>query len=168
MQALPYSHKRFGRSAEWIPAMREVQHIVEEVTFSNDSFALSLAYINWETDAIVGIELIRNIGIALGTFGRKNICGDRKNIYCFIPACIFVTTLVTLGSWRGSLLVMMCVLLTTLDVAGFMHWWGLTIDITSMNVLIISVGLCVDFCAHIVHGFLTGHGSKGSYQVRLG
>merc|ERR1712241_1118567 len=31
---------------------------------------------------------------------------------------------------------------------------------TSMNVLIISVGLCVDFCAHIVHGFLTGHGSK--------
>ena len=51
--------------------MREVQHIVEEVTFSNDSFALSLAYINWETDAIVGIELIRNIGIALGTFGAK-------------------------------------------------------------------------------------------------
>ena len=40
--------------------------------------------------------------------------------------------------------------------------WGLTIDITSMNVLIISVGLCVDFCAHIVHGFLTGHGTKGN------
>ena len=141
LQALPYSHKRFSRSAEWIPAMREVQETVREVSFSNDSFALSLAYINWETDAIVGIELIRNIGIAL--------------------ACIFVTTLITLGSWRGSLLVMMCVLLTCTDVAGFMHWWGLTIDITSMNVLIISVGLCVDFCAHIVHGFLTGHGSKG-------
>ena len=74
--------------------------------------------------------------------------------------CIFITTLVTLGSWRGSLLVMMCVLLTCTDVAGFMHWWGLTIDMSSMNVLIISVGLCVDFCAHIVHGFLTGHGSK--------
>ena len=75
---------RFSRSAEWIPAMREVQQIVKDVRsdsfplntnidgipiltrFSNDSFALSLAYINWETDAIVGIELIRNIGIALG------------------------------------------------------------------------------------------------------
>ena len=55
---------------------------------------------------------------------------------------------------------MMCVLLTCTDVAGFMHWWGLTIDMSSMNVLIISVGLCVDFCAHIVHGFLTGRGSK--------
>merc|ERR1711874_98442 len=41
-----------------------------------------------------------------------------------------------------------------------MHWWGLTIDITSMNVIIISVGICVDFCAHIVHGFLTERGSR--------
>merc|ERR1719430_2381075 len=60
----------------------------------------------------------------------------------------------TLGSWRGSLFVMMCVLFTCIDVTGFMHWWGLTIDITSMNIIIISVGLCVDFCAHIVHGLL--------------
>ena len=117
LQVLPFSHKRFARSAEWIPAMREVQRIVKDIQFSNDSFPMALAYINWETDAIVGIELVRNIGIAL--------------------ACIFVTTLMTLGSWRGSMLVMMCVLLTCTDVAGFMHWWGLTIDITSMNVLII-------------------------------
>merc|ERR1712066_400901 len=88
-----------------------------ETEFSNPSFPMSLAYVNWETDAIVGIELIRNIGIAL--------------------ACIFVTTLITLGSWRGSLLVMMCVLLTCTDVAGFMHWWGLTIDMSSMNGLIL-------------------------------
>jgi len=66
-----------------------------------------------------------------------------------------------LGSWRGSIFVMMCVLFTCVNVSGFMHWWGLTIDITSMNIIIISVGLCVDFCAHIVHGFLTGKGSKG-------
>ena len=66
LQALPYSHKRFARSAEWIPAMREVQRIVRETEFSNSSFPMSLAYVNWETDAIVGIELLRNIGIALG------------------------------------------------------------------------------------------------------
>merc|ERR1719237_568575 len=29
-----------------------------------------------------------------------------------------------------------------------------------MNVIIISVGICVDFCAHIVHGFLTEQGSR--------
>eukprot|EP00092_Neocalanus_flemingeri_P023513 GFUD01025500.1.p1 GENE.GFUD01025500.1~~GFUD01025500.1.p1 ORF type:complete len:1021 (+),score=134.31 GFUD01025500.1:157-3219(+) len=140
LQAISYSHKRFERSGQWIPAMRKVQQVVKDTPFSNDSFPIALTYINWETDAIVGIELIRNMGIAM--------------------ICIFITTLMTLGSWRGSVFVMMCVLFTSIDVAGFMHWWGLTIDITSMNVLIISVGLCVDFCAHIVHGFLTGHGNK--------
>ena len=68
--------------------------------------------------------------------------------------CVFA------GSWRGSLFVMLCVLLTCVDVAGFMHWWGITIEITSMNIVIISVGLCVDFCAHIMHGFLTTPGSR--------
>jgi len=147
LQMITYTHKRFGRSAEWIPAMRRVKSIVKEAEFTNSSFPMSLAYINWETDAIVGIELVRNIGIAL--------------------VCIFITTLLTLGSWRGSIFVMMCVLLTCIDVAGFMHWWGLTIDITSMNVLIISVGLCVDFCAHIVHGFLTGQGSKDERVLHI-
>ena len=50
-------------------------------------------------------------------------------------------------------------------LSGFMHWWGLTIDITSMNILIISVGLCVDFCAHIVHGFLAGKGTRHARVV---
>ena len=131
---------RFNSSSDWIPAMREVQRIVSEIPWSNSSFAVALTYINWETDAIVGIELLRNVGIAI--------------------ICIFVTTLITLGSWRGSLFVMLCVLLTCLDVAGFMHWWGITIEITSMNILIISVGLCVDFCAHIMHGFLTHPGTR--------
>ena len=75
---------------------------MSQVGWSNESFAIALTYINWETDAIVGVELLQNVGIAI--------------------VCIFVTTLITLGSWRGSLLVMMCVLLTVADVAGFMHW----------------------------------------------
>jgi hypothetical protein len=142
LQAIPYGHKRFDRSTEWVPAMYKVEQIVEEIGFSNDSFAMALTYINWKTDAVVAVELLRNVGIAL--------------------VCIFVTTLGFLGSWRGSMFVMMCVLLTFVDVSGFMHWWGLTIDITSMNCLIISVGLCVDFCGHIVHGFLIGQGNKAS------
>lgn len=144
LQTIPFSHKRFDSSTVWIPAMREVQKIVAETPFSNYSFPVALTYINWETDAIVGVELLRNVGIAL--------------------ICIFATTLMTLGSWRGSVFVMMCVLFTCIDVAGFMHWWGLTIEITSMNILIISVGLCVDFCAHIMHGFLTVRGSR---EVRI-
>ena len=105
--------------------MRETQRIVSEIPWSNDSFTMALTYINWETDAIVGVELLQNVGIAI--------------------ICIFITTLITLGSWRGSLFVMMCVLLTCVDIAGFMHWWGITIEITSMNIVIIrSVSLIIN------------------------
>ena len=49
-----------------------------QVPWSNSSFAIALTYINWETDAIVGVELLQNVGIAI--------------------VCIFVTTLITLGN----------------------------------------------------------------------
>ena len=42
-----------------------------------------------------------------------------------------------------------------IQVAGFMHFWDLTIDVISCNTLVISIGLCVDFSAHIAHGFLS-------------
>ena len=83
---------------------------------------------------------------------------------------------------------------TEAQVAGFMHLWGLTVDVISCNTLVtsvvasvvisvvtsvvasvvisvvisvgpaphqvISVGLCVDWSAHIAHGFLAATGSR--------
>ena len=69
--------------------MRETQRIVSEIPWSNESFAIALTYINWETDAIVGGELIRNVGIAI--------------------ACIFVTTLITLGKNILNLSLVKCI-----------------------------------------------------------
>ena len=47
-----------------------------------------------------------------------------------------------------------CVLMTLVDVAGFMHFWGMTINITTCITLVIAVGLCIDQAAHIAHTFL--------------
>ena len=41
-----------------------------------------------------------------------------------------------------------------------MHFWGLTVDVFSCNTLVISIGLCVDFSAHIAHGFLSTSGDR--------
>lgn len=73
-------------------------------------------------------------------------------------ACIFVTTTVLLADVAGSLLVMLCVILTLVNVMGFMQFWGLTIDVVSSILVIISIGLCVDYSAHIAHTFLTVKG----------
>ena len=73
-------------------------------------------------------------------------------------ACVFATMLVLLADIWGSIIVMVCVLMTLVDVMGFMHFWGLTIDVVSSVILIISVGLCVDYSAHIAHAFLSSKG----------
>ena len=41
-----------------------------------------------------------------------------------------------------------------------MHFWGLTLDVVSCNILVICVGLCVDFSVHIAHRFLATPGDR--------
>ena len=57
--------------------------------------------------------------------------------------CIFITTLFLLADVTASILVLICVVFSLVDVGGFMHFWGLTIDTVSCNNLIIAIGLCV-------------------------
>ena len=75
-------------------------------------------------------------------------------------ACVFVTMLLLLADIWGSVLTMICVVMSLIDVMGYMQAWGLTIDVVSSVIVIISIGLCVDYSAHIAHAFLT---SKGLY-----
>merc|ERR1711920_656640 len=60
---------------------------------------------------------------------------------------------------------MVCVFMTLIDVMGFMHFWGLTIDVVSSVIVIISVGLCVDYSAHIAHAFLKEKGTRRQRSI---
>ena len=92
------------------------------------------------TDKIIQRELYQNIGSSL--------------------AAMYFTVLVFLGSFRGAALVILCVLGTLVEVAGFMYFMGLTINVITCNSLVISIGLCVDFSAHIAHGFISRSGTR--------
>ena len=41
-----------------------------------------------------------------------------------------------------------------------MHFWGLTIDTVSCINLVLAIGLCVDYAAHIGHTFMTKKGTR--------
>ena len=47
-----------------------------------------------------------------------------------------------------------------------MHFWGLTIDTVSCNNLIIAIGLCVDYSAHIAHRFLLENSASKQNRVQ--
>ena len=103
-------------------------------------YCILFSYSNWIVDKVIGQEIYQNIGSSL--------------------LAIFFTVLIFLGSLRCSLMVILCVGITIVEVAGFLHFWGLTLDVISCNTLVIAVGLCVDFSVHIAHRFLSIPGDR--------
>ncbi|CAG0917450.1 unnamed protein product [Notodromas monacha] len=71
---------------------------------------------------------------------------------------VLVVILLMLGNIRVSLLNFLCVLLTLVNVIGTMHFWGLTLEHMTSLLLIISIGLAIDYSSHIGHKFLTTFG----------
>ena len=87
-------------------------------------FAHSDSYNDAVTIEIITEELFRNIILA--------------------TVCIFIVTLLLLTDILGSLMVLFCVIFTIVDVAGFMHFWGLTIDTVSALLLTVNINLACD------------------------
>lgn len=142
---MTFRHKIFSGPSEHIPAMNRVKKIIKETNLSGKVFPLSQGYAGWETDEVIAEELYRNLGLAV--------------------LCIFITSLILVGHLICSLLVLFMVFLSLIDVGGFMHFWGLTIDTVSCVNIIIAIGLCVDYSAHIAHRFLIEH--SGTREERI-
>eukprot|EP00096_Caligus_rogercresseyi_P000927 TRINITY_DN11496_c0_g1_i1.p1 TRINITY_DN11496_c0_g1~~TRINITY_DN11496_c0_g1_i1.p1 ORF type:complete len:269 (+),score=26.49 TRINITY_DN11496_c0_g1_i1:386-1192(+) len=130
-----------------ISAMNRIKDILNTANLTSDGriFPMSQAFSMWETDEIIGYELYKNIIFAL--------------------IAVFFTTLLVISDLIASMLVLFVVMLTVLDVSGLMHFWGLTIDTVSCNLLIISIGLCVDYSTHVAHRFLIE--AEGSRDHRV-
>ena len=86
-------------------------------------FSIAHEYAGWETDQVIAEETYRNIGISM--------------------LCVLISSGILLAHFKSFTLVFLCVLLSIVDVAGFMHFWNLTIDVISCINLVIAVGLCV-------------------------
>ena len=131
---ITFTHKVFDGPKQHIPAMNRVKKIISESNLTGKVFPLSQGYSIWETDEVIAKELYRNIGLAI--------------------LCIFIVTLLLFGSFFYSILVLLMVVMSIVDVAGVMHFWGLTIDTISCVNLIIAMGLCVDYSVHVAHWFV--------------
>ena len=68
-----------------------------------------------------------------------------------------------LADIRICLMVLLCVAFTLTDVVGLIHFWGLTIDTISCVSVVLVVGLCVDYAAHLGHAFIISRGKKIFY-----
>ncbi|XP_045128749.1 protein patched homolog 2-like [Portunus trituberculatus] len=141
-----YQHIILNTSSQRITAMDQMKSFVDSANFSGFAASIAAEYSNWETDKIIAEELIRNLALAM--------------------AAVFVMTLLLLASFISSIYVLLCVVLTLVDVMALMTWWGLTIDTVSCINLVLCIGLCVDYSVHIALHFLQIKGSRDE-RVRV-
>jgi Niemann-Pick C1 protein len=69
-------------------------------------------------------------------------------------ASVLLVTALLLGSWRSGIIVTGVVGLTTVSVMGAMGIWGINLNAVSLVNLVISLGIAVEFCAHVARAFM--------------
>lgn len=131
-----FQFKRFENRSQYVPAMHDLTNVVERSNLQTQhKFVWGKIFGNWITDEIIDGEVLRNIILAL--------------------ICVMFCTTILITNIHICFWIFACVLLTLINVSGFMYIWGLTIDLVSCIALQLAVGLCVDYAAHIGHTFLT-------------
>ena len=128
-----FQHSELANTTVQNKAMEEIRALLSTVQFQGESFKspipYSFFYVQWEANKIISKELIRNLSLTFVT--------------------IVLVTLVLIADVRVSLLVLLSVVLTVSNVCGYAHFMGLTIEIVTSIILILSCGLALDYAAHI-------------------
>ena len=47
-------------------------------------------------------------------------------------------------------------------MVGMLHFWGITIDTISCINIVLAIGLCVDYSAHIAHAYIVEEGKQNT------
>ncbi|XP_020208348.1 NPC intracellular cholesterol transporter 1-related protein 1 isoform X2 [Cajanus cajan] len=72
----------------------------------------------------------------------------------FYPCAIFVVCLVITSSLWSSAIILLVLVMIILDLMGVMAILGIQLNAVSVVNLIMSIGIAVEFCVHIVHAFM--------------
>ncbi|XP_011688290.1 PREDICTED: Niemann-Pick C1 protein-like isoform X2 [Wasmannia auropunctata] len=143
---IEFKFRQFAGPHEWIPAMDNSKLLTNEVQIHGFVTVWCKMFGLWTTDKLISQELFRNIILAL--------------------VCVMGTTAFLIAEVQTCFWILLCVLLTLLNVCGFMYFWDLTIDITSCIGLELAVGLSVDYAAHIAHAFLNAESRENDDDPR--
>ena len=98
----------------------------------------------------------------------REIADNNQNlkVTVFHPLFMFVVSLLLIPHPVCSLWVTFSVVSISTGVIGYMTWWGVNLDSISMISIIICIGFCVDFSAHITYAFVLAEGKTGNQRMR--
>lgn len=138
-------HRDTVNQVENVDIISSIRQNCDDASFNEGAsvFPFGNLYFVYEITRIIRQEVYRNIGITM--------------------LCVFLMVMPMLASVQMGFWVALCVAITTVNVAGTMYFAGLSIETSTIITLLLSIGLAVDYAAHIGHKFLS---IKGTRQLR--
>ncbi|CAG9463465.1 unnamed protein product [Pedinophyceae sp. YPF-701] len=122
-----------------------VARAVQDGPLEDKAFAYSESFLQWEQYKRVAEEFITNIALALSMVG----------------VIIFVLLLNPLV----ALITFLTVAAVVVEIIGFLHYWNVTIDSVLVIMLVLALGLSVDYSVHIAHAFMSCGGDPNERVV---
>lgn len=129
-------HSPLKTQADFVNAFNAAHRTAEEISQRTGLKVFSYSYIDIYFDQYAHIVAISQEILGLGL------------------AAILVITSLLLGSWRAGTIVTGVVALIVLNVMGTMGVWNIDLNGVSLVNLVISLGIAVEFCAHITRAFM--------------
>lgn len=130
-------HSPLKSQADFINAFAAAHRIAEEISEETGAtvFPYSLFYVFFDQYAHIIAITQEVLGLGL--------------------ASVLVIMALMLGSWRTGTIVTGVVALTVTTVMGIMPIWGINLNAISLVNLVISLGIAVEFCAHVARAFMS-------------
>lgn len=126
-------------SREQIEGMDDTRKVVSEAAPSLKAFAYSFVFIFIEGYKVIAWETLRNVILA--------------------AVCVFVICVVLLANVQAALLILLMVACIDVCILGIgLNFVGYTFNSVTCILVVISVGLAVDYSAHVSHAFLSADG----------
>merc|ERR1712151_1090086 len=107
---------------------------------ATSAFPYTANFLYWEEVGVIDSELIRNLIVAFG-------------VMCTIIALLIPKP-------RIALFVALNIAMAIVEVIGFAHFWGVTMNGVSTIYFLMCAGFSVDYSAHIAHAFNSAVGSS--------
>lgn len=130
-------HSPLKSQADFINAFAAAHRVAEDISRETGAtvFPYSLFYVFFDQYAHIIAITQEILGLGL--------------------ASVLLVTSLMLGSWRTGSIVTGVVGLTVVTVMGVMAVWGISLNAISLVNLVISLGIAVEFCAHVARAFMS-------------
>ncbi|XP_041659229.1 NPC intracellular cholesterol transporter 1 [Cheilinus undulatus] len=129
-------HTILNESSDFIHALKMARTLAENITESigHKVFAYSVFYVFYEQYLTIAYDTALNLSVSL--------------------ASIFVVTTVLLGFelW-SAVVVSITIAMILVNMFGVMWLWNISLNAVSLVNLVMSCGISVEFCSHIVRAF---------------